>query len=86
MTRLLEVAQRGRLDFERSQIGDRAEALWEQRRDGRWLGTTDNYLRVISSPVNGSEPPRDLRPVRLTDLAAGGLVALPLADSVAATV
>ena len=48
MTALLEVAHRGRRRFERRQIGTRTEALWERRREDRWLGTTDNYLCVVT--------------------------------------
>ena len=86
MTALLDLAQQSRRRFERRQIGSRAEALWEQRRHGRWQGTTDNYLRVVS-PSGGHEMlPRHLQPVRITTAGKEGLVATPLAADLAAAV
>lgn len=37
------------LRFRRRFVGQKMEVLWEQRRhDGRWVGLTDNYLRVVT--------------------------------------
>ncbi len=83
MAALLEVARRGRRRFERQQIGCRAEALWERRRDGHWLGTTDNYLRVVSA---GGGRERALEPVRVTTATEEGLYATPLAEPMAAAI
>jgi len=46
MARMLELAAELERSFRRRNVGERLEVLWEQRRDGAWLGTTDNYLRV----------------------------------------
>jgi len=46
MGRMLELAEELERDFQRQQIGQRLEVLWEERRNGVWLGTTDNYVRV----------------------------------------
>ncbi len=46
MDRALQVARTAEHDFARSQLGATLEVLWERRSRDRWLGTTDNYLRV----------------------------------------
>lgn len=46
MARMLELAAELEASFARSQVGERLEVLWEERREDRWLGTADNYLRV----------------------------------------
>jgi threonylcarbamoyladenosine tRNA methylthiotransferase MtaB len=79
MARLLEVARGSRQAFERRQLGSRTEALWERRRDGRWQGTTDNYLRVVS-PAAVGPPPQTLQAVRITGASDVGLRARPLAE------
>ena len=48
MDRMLAVAASAEDAFSRGRVGEEAEVLWEERRDGRWLGTTDHYLRVWS--------------------------------------
>ena len=74
---MLEVARDGRRRFERSQVGHPAEALWEKRRDGRWQGTTDNYLRVLSA---GGGPQGALDPVQITAATGDGVLAAPQAE------
>ena len=74
MSALIEVAREGRRRFERSQVGLTAEVLWERRRDGRWHGTSDNYLRVVSA---GGGPQGALAPVRVTAATEDGLLAEP---------
>ncbi len=46
MRRMLAVAETAEETFSRARVGEEADVLWEERRDGRWLGTTDHYLRV----------------------------------------
>ena len=79
MAALLEVAEASRRRFEAGQIERRGEALWERRRDGRWLGTTDNYLRVVSPAAAGAPPPPRLQQVRIAAATGDGLLATPLA-------
>ncbi len=44
---MLRLAQRSAATFRRSFLGRTMAVLWEERRrDGRWLGLTDNYIRV----------------------------------------
>ncbi len=52
--RLLEVARDAEDAFLRSQVGERADVLWEETRDGALRGTTDNYVRVaLDDPAAG---------------------------------
>lgn len=51
--RLLTVGTESEGAFVASQLGSRAEVLWESERDGSWHGTSDNYIRVQTrSPSN----------------------------------
>lgn len=86
MTALLEVAHRGRRRFERRQIGTRTEALWERRRDDRWLGTTDNYLCVATPGGADGVWPQSIQPVEIAAATADGLIATPVAPPLPAVV
>jgi threonylcarbamoyladenosine tRNA methylthiotransferase MtaB len=86
MAALLEVARHGRRRFERGQIGACTEARWERRRDDRWQGTTDNYLRVVSADGGVASPGRRLQPVRIAGATERGLLAMPLPAPVATAV
>ncbi len=86
MAALLEVARHGQRRFERRQIGCRTEALWERRRNGRWQGTTDNYLHVAAAGGAREAAPRTLQPVRIVAATDDGLFAAPLAGSLAAAI
>ena len=86
MTALLEVADAGRRSFESAQVGARVEALWERRRDDRWLGTTDNYLRVVSQDRQDRDPPAALQTVRIAAATPEGLLAARPATPLAAAV
>ena len=44
---MLEVARRGAREFLWRQVGSEVDVLWEDRRDGEWRGTSDNYIRVL---------------------------------------
>jgi threonylcarbamoyladenosine tRNA methylthiotransferase MtaB len=55
MRRMLTVTEAAERAFSRERVGEEADVLWEEWRDGRWLGTTDHYLRVWS------EAPGDLQ-------------------------
>lgn len=46
MGRMLELAAELEQEFQRAHVGERLEVLWEEHRDGAWLGTSDNYIRV----------------------------------------
>ncbi len=83
MSALLDVARDCRLDFERRQVGSRAEVLWEQRSNGSWLGTTDNYLRVAAADGSQVAAARSLQAVRIDAAAGKSLLALPLAGQIA---
>lgn len=47
MTRMLDAARQSKRRFERQHIGTVAEVLWESCRDGKWRGTSDNYITVL---------------------------------------
>jgi hypothetical protein len=48
MPRALAVARRSEIRFQRRQLGQTVQVLWETRRRGLWYGMTDNYLRVVT--------------------------------------
>lgn len=76
MGRMLALAAELERDFQRDQVGQRLEVLWEERRDGVWLGTSDNYIRVRLE--DGDETDASLRgrrtEVEITGLAEGGVI------------
>ena len=71
MQRMLEVAQRSLSDFWDSQRGERVQVLWEQPKDDRWLGTSDNYVRVVRC----GRATAGLEIVRLGGIVDGGVLA-----------
>jgi threonylcarbamoyladenosine tRNA methylthiotransferase MtaB len=46
MRRMLALARDSEALFARRQVGRTVSVLWEGLRDGLWLGTSDNYVRV----------------------------------------
>ena len=54
MGRMLETAAAAEEAFRRAHLGTIGRVLWEGRRAGRWLGTTDNYLRVFTDGDRGN--------------------------------
>ena len=80
MGRMLELASELELKFQRQHVGQRLEVLWEERREGVWLGTSDNYIRVRLEEGKGSEA--DLRgrrtEVEITGLVQGGVAGRPI--------
>jgi len=75
MGRMLELAAELERDFQRSHVGQRLEVLWEERRDGVWLGTSDNYIRVRMEDRDGADASLQSRrtEVEITGLAEGGV-------------
>jgi threonylcarbamoyladenosine tRNA methylthiotransferase MtaB len=75
--RLLATAAAGEETFRRQHLGTVARVLWEGKRNGAWIGTTDNYLRVFARDA-GDAPAGSagagLRG-RITDAVLTGLVA-----------
>lgn len=55
MGRMLALAVELERSFRRENVGERLEVLWEERRDGGWLGTSDNYLRVRLADEDSGE-------------------------------
>ncbi|MDX1503561.1 MAG: radical SAM protein, partial [Thermoanaerobaculia bacterium] len=80
MAAALEAARHAEEAFRRASLGTTTTVLWERRSEGRWQGTSDNYLPVATSATGDLE--RRLTPARLTALEPGGLVA-EIAGSVA---
>ena len=72
MQQMLQVATTSQRRFQRSQLGKTVAVLWESRRDGAWVGTSDNYLRVEMD----SEAPID---ARITDTRIESLTELGVA-------
>jgi len=76
--RMLETAAVAERCFQEAQVGGTVPVLWEELRDGRLLGTSDNYLRVGAcagggtGEAGGSCGPGALTPVRLVELAPPG--------------
>jgi threonylcarbamoyladenosine tRNA methylthiotransferase MtaB len=71
MRPLLELAATTREGFWRSQVGLEVQVLWEEPRDGAWIGTTDNYIRTLRS----GSPRHSLQTVRLERIVDGGVLA-----------
>lgn len=73
MQRLLAVARGSRDAFRRTHLGREVEVLWEARRDGRWHGTSDNYLPVAATCRRDLR--RALTPARVRAIHGGRLLA-----------
>ncbi len=54
---MLATAAAAEQGFQRTQLGATVPVLWEELRDGRLLGTSDNYLRVGACAAEASEAP-----------------------------
>jgi threonylcarbamoyladenosine tRNA methylthiotransferase MtaB len=68
-----EIGRRASRAFRQAFVGRTLEVLWErQRRDGRWSGLTDNYLRVFARSPDIAR--NTLQAVRLTGLEPQGMV------------
>jgi threonylcarbamoyladenosine tRNA methylthiotransferase MtaB len=80
MELMLAAAGEAEHRFRTAHLGTEAEVLWEGVRDGRWHGTSDNYLKVFTETAAGSAPldANTLTPARLVALAPDGLHAEPL--------
>jgi threonylcarbamoyladenosine tRNA methylthiotransferase MtaB len=81
MTALLAAADAAEHRFRAEHVGTVAEVLWEEHRDGCWLGTSDNYLRVVAAKEHAAAADllRTLTAARLTGLVDGGAVDAALA-------
>ncbi len=82
MRSMLEVARAGARRFRARRLGETAAVLWERRREDRWHGTTDHYVRVVGEA--GWAPAERLAPARLESLVAGGVLARAAARGAAA--
>jgi threonylcarbamoyladenosine tRNA methylthiotransferase MtaB len=80
MELMLAAAEEAEHRFRAAHLGTEAEVLWEGERDGRWHGTSDNYLKVFTEAAADSAPldANTLTPARLVGLAPDGLHAEPL--------
>jgi threonylcarbamoyladenosine tRNA methylthiotransferase MtaB len=67
MTRLLDLARRTERRFQESLLGEDVEVLWEGKSRDRWVGTTDNYIRVTSRQKQHVNEIRTVRLQRITD-------------------
>jgi threonylcarbamoyladenosine tRNA methylthiotransferase MtaB len=68
---MLDLARGSSQRFRRKFLGQVMRVLWEEQKEGAWLGRTDNYLRV-HLPDGNPEPAR-LTPARMTALYDRGL-------------
>jgi threonylcarbamoyladenosine tRNA methylthiotransferase MtaB len=71
LERLLAVSRQSSLDFRRARIGQTAEVLWEEAKDGVWQGLTGNYIRAYTAADTPLE--NRLIPVSLTRLHDDGM-------------
>jgi hypothetical protein len=75
MAGMLATAAAAEAAFRRAHVGAIGRVLWEGRRAGRWLGTTDNYLRVFADTA--AEGLRGkVTETRLIRAVPGGLLAV----------
>lgn len=79
MARMLEVGRRSEMAFYERHLGQTAEVVWEQHREGRLSGLTDNYIRVYSPPDADPTLVNTLTPARLGQLMPLGVEAAPAA-------
>jgi threonylcarbamoyladenosine tRNA methylthiotransferase MtaB len=77
MRRMLALAAELERRFARENLGETLEVLLEERRGGTWMGTTDNYLRVMLEADGTAGAPADLTntltPVAITGVTEGGV-------------
>ena len=71
MERLLALAAELERRFASQQVGEELPVLFEERRDGLWWGTADNYARV--GVLSGEALGNTLRRVRVAALTPAGL-------------
>lgn len=77
MARMLELAGELERRFAEGNHGETLEVLWEERRGGTWLGTSDNYLRVmLPAGEHTGNLTNTLTPVKITGMAEGGVTGL----------
>ena len=72
MARLLGVAAAGESHFRNRNLGGEVSVLWEEKREGRWSGMTDNYLRVFAD--SEEDLGGTLAPATLVAATAGGVL------------
>ena len=72
MARLLGVAAAGEFHFRNRNLGGEVSVLWEDQREGRWSGMTDNYLRVFAD--SEEDLGGTLAPATLVAATAGGVL------------
>jgi len=80
--RMLETAATAERRFQKAQVGATVPVLWEELRDGRLLGTSDNYLRVAAcapglgkggdTPIDPADLEGELTAARLLGVAPPG--------------
>lgn len=75
---MLEVGRRSEEAFFESHLGTTAEVVWEQHRDGRLNGLTDNYIRTVSPPGGDPSLVGTTTPARLERLVDPGVEAVPI--------
>lgn len=72
---MIEAAAVGERRFRERHVGETLPVLWEEERDGRLLGTSDNYLRVAAPVPAGDRADRlagELTATRIVGLSADG--------------
>ncbi len=72
---MIESASAAERQFRASHRGARVSVLWEDRKDGRWHGLTDNYLRVAAPAPRGLDLSNVVSEVRVVGLAETGVLA-----------
>jgi len=70
---MIESAAAAERCFRASHRGERVSVLWEERRDGRWHGLTDNYLRVTAAAPSGLDLANVVSEARVVDLSEAGV-------------
>lgn len=72
---MIEAAASGERRFRERHVGETLPVLWEEERNGRLLGTSDNYLRVAAPTPGGERPGRlagEVTETRIVGLAVDG--------------
>jgi threonylcarbamoyladenosine tRNA methylthiotransferase MtaB len=70
VAQMLAVAREGEHAFYRRHLGATLEVAWEEKKDGRWSGLTDNYIRVFAE--SEAALAGTLAPATLAEVVEGG--------------
>ncbi len=72
---MLAVGRASERTFWRRHLGETLDVVWEEHKQHRWSGLTDNYIRVFADAGEYADLSGRVRPARLQEIGDGGVVA-----------